>query len=437
MEILCVIAAIALLVVLIAWLKVQPFLAFLLTSLAAGIMLGMPLAAIPGSIEKGIGDTLGGLLGIICLGAMFGKLIAQSGAARKIALVLMNLFGEKRITWALMVTGFIVGIPLFYNVGFVLLIPLVFSVVYQSRLPAVYLGVALLASLSVTHCFLPPHPSPTAIVPMFNASMSTTLVYGLIIAVPAMIVAGPLFARSFRSWTAVTPQLFKPEEVDERNLPGTFNCFATALLPVLIIALSAALPPAATGESTGLAVLRFLTNPLVVMLLSLLVATVTLGTARGFKLPFLMEGYAGSVKDVAVILLIIAGAGALKQVFIDTGVSRELSTVLQGLHMNPLLLGWLITALIRVSLGSATVAGLTSAGIMAPVVAATGANPNLMVLAIGAGSVMFSHVNDSGFWMFKEYFNLNLKQTLLSWSVMEIIIGVMGLIGVLVLDVFV
>lgn len=431
------IAAIALLVVLIAWLKVQPFLAFLLTSLAAGIMLGMPLAAIPGSIEKGIGDTLGGLLGIICLGAMFGKLIAQSGAARKIALVLMNLFGEKRITWALMVTGFIVGIPLFYNVGFVLLIPLVFSVVYQSRLPAVYLGVALLASLSVTHCFLPPHPSPTAIVPMFNASMSTTLVYGLIIAVPAMIVAGPLFARSFRSWTAVTPQLFKPEEVDERNLPGTFNCFATALLPVLIIALSAALPAAAAGESAGLATLRFLTNPLVVMLLSLLVATVTLGTARGFKLPFLMEGYAGSVKDVAVILLIIAGAGALKQVFIDTGVSRELSTVLQGLHMNPLLLGWLITALIRVSLGSATVAGLTSAGIMAPVVAATGANPNLMVLAIGAGSVMFSHVNDSGFWMFKEYFNLNLKQTLLSWSVMEIIIGVMGLIGVLVLDVFV
>jgi Gnt-I system high-affinity gluconate transporter len=436
-EILCVIAAIALLVILIAWLKVQPFLAFLLTSLAAGMMLGMPLATIPGSIEKGIGDTLGGLLGIICLGAMFGKLIAQSGAARKIALVLMSLFGEKRITWALMVTGFIVGIPLFYNVGFVLLIPLVFSVVYQSRLPAVYLGVALLASLSVTHCFLPPHPSPTAIVPMFNASMSTTLVYGLIIAVPAMIVAGPLFARSFRSWTAVTPQLFKPEEVDERNLPGTFNCFATALLPVLIIALSAALPPATAEEGASLVVLRFLTNPLVVMLFSLLVATVTLGTARGLKLPFLMDGYASSVKDVAVILLIIAGAGALKQVFIDTGVSRELSTVLQGLHMNPLLLGWLITALIRVSLGSATVAGLTSAGIMAPVVAATGADPNLMVLAIGAGSVMFSHVNDSGFWMFKEYFNLNLKQTLLSWSVMEIIIGVMGLIGVLALDVFV
>jgi Gnt-I system high-affinity gluconate transporter len=436
-EILCVIAAIALLVILIAWLKVQPFLAFLLTSLAAGMMLGMPLATIPGSIEKGIGDTLGGLLGIICLGAMFGKLIAQSGAARKIALVLMSLFGEKRITWALMVTGFIVGIPLFYNVGFVLLIPLVFSVVYQSRLPAVYLGVALLASLSVTHCFLPPHPSPTAIVPMFNASMSTTLVYGLIIAVPAMIVAGPLFARSFRSWTAVTPQLFKPEEVDERNLPGTFNCFATALLPVLIIALSAALPPATAEEGASLVVLRFLTNPLVVMLFSLLVATVTLGTARGLKLPFLMDGYASSVKDVAVILLIIAGAGALKQVFIDTGVSRELSTVLQGLHMNPLLLGWLITALIRVSLGSATVAGLTSAGIMAPVVAATGADPNLMVLDIGAGSVMFSHVNDSGFWMFKEYFNLNLKQTLLSWSVMEIIIGVMGLIGVLALDVFV
>lgn len=437
MEILGVVAAIALLVVLIAWLKVQPFLAFLLTSIAAGMMLGMPITKIPGSIEKGIGDTLGGLIGIVCLGAMFGKLIAHSGAARKIALVLMNLFGEQRITWALMVTGFVVGIPLFYNVGFVLLIPLVFSVVYQSRLPAVYLGVSLLASLSVTHCFLPPHPSPTAIVPMFNASMSTTLVYGLVIAIPAMIVAGPVFARSFRSWTAVTPQLFKPEETDDRDLPGTFNCFATALLPVVIIALSAALPPAAADENLGLAILRFLTNPLVVMLFSLLVATVTLGTARGLKLPALMEGYAGAVRDIAVILLIIAGAGALKQVLIDTGVSNQLSAVLQGLDMNPLLLGWLITTLIRIGLGSATVAGLTAAGIMAPVVAATGANPNLMVLAIGAGSVMFSHVNDSGFWMFKEYFNLSLKQTLLSWSVMEVIIGVMGLIGVLVLDVVV
>ncbi|HEY5807615.1 MAG TPA: gluconate:H+ symporter [Povalibacter sp.] len=434
MEIVCVLAAITLLVVLIAWLKVHPFLAFLLTSIAAGLMLGLPLTAIPASIEKGIGSTLGGLVAIVCLGAMFGKLIAESGAARKIAMVLMDLFGEKRITWALMFTGFIVGIPLFYNVGFVLLIPLVFSVVYQSKLPAVYLGVSLLAALSVTHCFLPPHPSPTAMVPMFNASMSTTLIYGLIIAVPAMALAGPIFARRFRGWTAVVPKLFKPEEVSERKLPGTFNCFAIALLPVMMIACSAALPPVAAGEGAGLKLLRFLSNPLVVMLFSLLIATWTLGVARGMKVPALMEHYSGAVKDIAVILLIIAGAGALKQVLVDTGVSDKISVALQGLPLNPLLLGWLITTLIRISLGSATVAGLTAAGIMAPVVIATGANPNLMILAIGAGSVMFSHVNDSGFWMFKEYFNLSLKETLLSWSMMEVIIGVVGLIGVLLLD---
>lgn len=429
-----VLASIVLLVVLIAWLKIHPFLGFLLTSIAAGLMLGLPLTAIPASIEKGIGSTLGGLVAIICLGAMFGKLIAESGAARKIAMVLMGLFGEKRITWALMFTGFIVGIPLFYNVGFVLLIPLVFSVVYQSKLPAVYLGVSLLAALSVTHCFLPPHPSPTAMVPMFNASMSTTLIYGLIIAVPAMALAGPVFARCFRSWTAVVPKLFKPEESNDRPLPGTFNCFAIALLPVAMIACSAALPPVAAGEGLGLTLLRFLGNPLVVMLFSLLVATWTLGIARGMKVPALMEYYSGAVKDIAVILLIIAGAGALKQVLVDTGVSDKISVALQGLPLNPLLLGWLITTLIRISLGSATVAGLTAAGIMAPVVVATGADPNLMILAIGAGSVMFSHVNDSGFWMFKEYFNLTLKETLLSWSVMEVIIGVTGLIGVLLLD---
>src|SRR5262245_1696123 len=189
-----VLASIALLVVLIAWLKVHPFLAFLLTSIFAGILLGLPLPKIAESLEKGIGSTLSQLLGIVCLGAMFGKLIAQSGAAQKIATVLMRVFGEKRITWALMFTGLIVGIPLFYNVGFVLLVPLIFSVAFQSRLPAVYLGVPLLAALSVTHGFLPPHPAPTAMIPIFHATMSTTLIYGLIVGLPGMVIAGPLFA---------------------------------------------------------------------------------------------------------------------------------------------------------------------------------------------------------------------------------------------------
>lgn len=437
MEIFWVVASIVLLVLLISWIKIHPFLAFLLTSIFAGYMLGLPLEKIPKSIESGLGSMLGSLVAIICLGAMFGKLIAQSGAAQKIASVLMRLFGEKRITWALMLTGFIVGIPLFYNVGFVLLIPLVFSVVYYSKLPAIYLGLPLLAALSVTHGYLPPHPAPTAMVPMFNASMSTTLSYGILVAIPAMILAGPVFARVFRRSQSKLPALFVPQDMPEDQLPGAFNCFATALLPVVMIAGSAALPGLAEEGTFLHSLFVFIADPFVVMLVALLVATFTLGIGRGLKIGELMEHYSGAVKDIAVILLIIAGAGALRQIFVDTGVSDAISTALQGLALNPLFLGWLIATVIRVCLGSATVAGLTAAGIMAPVVAATGADPNLMVLAIGAGSMMLSHVNDSGFWMFKEYFNLSLKETLMSWTIMEGIVGVVGIIGVLILDRFI
>ena len=437
MDLLWVVALIALLVLLIAWAKVHPFLAFLLTSIAAGIVLGMPLEAIPASLEKGLGSTLGSLVGIICMGAMFGKLIAESGAAQKIASVLMNLFGPKRITWALMWTGFIVGIPLFYNVGFVLLVPLLFSVAYQSKLPAVYLGVAMLSSLSVTHGFLPPHPAPTAMLPIFNASMGTTLIYGFIVAVPTMIIAGPLFANFVRKIESRPLSTFTTAMMDETQLPGGFNCFATALLPVVMIAATAAIPHLSLEAGPVQKALQFLGNPLIVMLIALLIATYSLGISRGIRMQTLLEQYSGAIKDISVILLIIAGAGALKQILVDSGVSEELSVMLKDLPLNPLLLGWSIAGLIRISLGSATVAGLTAAGIMAPVAAATHADPNLMVLAIGAGSLLASHVNDSGFWMFKEYFNLSLKETLLSWTLMETLVGVFGIISVLLLDRFV
>ncbi len=434
MEILYVFGSIVLLVLLITWGKVQPFLAFLVASSVAGVLLGVPLEAVPGVLEKGIGNTLGGLLGIVALGAMFGKLISDSGAAQKIATVLIGLFGEKRVTWALMFTGFIVGIPLFYNVGFVLLVPLVFSVVAQTRLPPIYLGIPLLASLSVTHGFLPPHPAPTAMVPMFNADMGTTLVYGMVVAVPAMILAGPIFARLFRNVQSKPITLFVAPPMEASRLPGTFNCFATALLPVAMIALSV-IPAISRAPAEYQPFIKFITNPLVVMLLGLAIGTWTLGLARGMKMTQLMDSYAAGVKDIAVILLIIAGAGTLKEVFVASGVSGDISAALLGIPVNPLVLGWFIAAVIRVSLGSATVAGLTAAGIMAPVVSAsTGVDANLMVLAIGAGSLMFSHVNDSGFWMAKEYFNLTLKETVMSWTLMEGIVGFVGIGGVLIMD---
>ncbi|MEO8314232.1 MAG: gluconate:H+ symporter [Pseudomonadota bacterium] len=434
MELLYVAAAILLLVLLITWGRLQPFLAFLVAATVAGLLLGVPLDTIPGVLEKGIGGTLGSLISIVCLGAMFGKLIADSGAAQKIATVLIGGFGERHITWALMLTGFIVGIPLFYNVGFVLLVPLVFSVVAQSKLPPIYLGLPLMASLSVTHGFLPPHPSPSAMVPMFGANMGTTLVYGLIVAIPAMIIAGPLFARLFRNVKSRPVTLFVAAPMEAARLPGTFNAFATALLPVVLIALSV-VPAVARAPAEYQPIVHFCTNPLVVMFAGLAVGTWTLGLSRGMRIATLMDSYAGAVKDIAVILLIIAGAGALKEVFVASGVSNRISAALLGLPINPLILGWFIAAVLRVSLGSATVAGLTAAGIMTPVVAAsTGVDPNLMVLAIGAGSLMFSHVNDSGFWMAKEYFNLTLKETVMSWTLMEGIVGFVGISGVMIMD---
>jgi Gnt-I system high-affinity gluconate transporter len=316
-------------------------------------------------------------------------------------------------------------------VGFVLLVPLVFSVVQQTKVPPIYLGIPMFASLSVTHGFLPPHPAPTAMLPIFGADIGTTLMYGLVVALPAMICAGPLYARLFRNVESKPITLFVAPLRPESELPSTFNCFASALLPVALIACSMAVPMAPESWHP---MLKFWTNPLIVMLLALAVATYTLGTSRGMKLQQLMEDYGNSVKDIAVILLIIAGAGTLKEVFVATGVDKNISAALTGISIDPLVLGWLIAGVIRVSLGSATVAGMTAASLMAPVVAAGGVDPNLMVLAVGAGSLMFSHVNDSGFWMAKEYFNLSLKETILSWTLMEGIVGIVGIVGVLILE---
>ncbi len=434
MELVYVFGSIVLLVLLISWGKVQPFLAFLVASAVAAVLLGLPLDKVPGVLEKGIGNIMAGLLAIVCLGAMFGKLVAESGAAQKIAMVLMRAFGEKHITWAMMLTGFLVGIPLFYNVGFVLLVPLVFSVVQQTKVPPIYLGIPMFASLSVTHGFLPPHPAPTAMLPMFGADMGLTLFYGVIVAVPAMIIAGPLFARLFRNAEAKPLTLFVAPLRPESELPSAFNCFGSALLPVVLIALSLYETFVGTVAEPYAAPFHFFTHPLVVLLLSLAVATYTLGLSRGMNLQKLMDGYGNSVKDIAVILLIIAGAGTLKEVFVATGVDKNISSALTGIPIDPLVLGWLIAGVIRVSLGSATVAGMTAAGLMSPVVASSGVDPNLMVLAVGAGSLMFSHVNDSGFWMAKEYFNLSLKETLKSWTIMEGIVGIVGIIGVLALE---
>ena len=434
MSLFIVFCCILLLVLLITWGKCNPFLAFLIVSILTGLLMGIPLDSITKSVQKGIGDTLGSLVIIICVGAMIGKLVADSGAAQKIASVLMRVFGEKYLQWALMVTGFIIGIPLFYNVGFVLMIPLIFSIVYQYKLPAVYTGLPMLASLSVTHGFLPPHPSPAALVAQFHANMGTTLLYGIAIAIPAIIIAGPLFARTLKNVHSVPLQTFQVKNLDQADLPGTANSFISSLLPVMLLILTTLLPYLFQEKGRTQEWISFLSDPVIVMLLSLGVATYTLWLGRGKGLKSVMAKYADAVKDVAMILLIVGGAGALKQVFTDSGVSQQIASALQGWHIQPLVLAWLIAAIIRICIGSATVAGLTTAGIIAPIVAQSGVNPSLMVLSIGAGSLFFSHVNDAGFWLFKEYFNLSIKDTIRSWSIMETIVSIVGLVAVLILN---
>lgn len=434
MSIAIVLVCIVILILLITWGKMNAFLAFLIVSLLAGLFLRMPAEKIMSSVQYGMGDTLGGLVSIICLGAMLGKLVAESGAAQKIATVLMNAFGVRYLQWALMITGFIIGIPLFYGVGFVLMVPLIFSVVYQYKLPAVYIGLPMLAALSVTHGFLPPHPSPTALVTQFGAGMGATLLYGLVIAVPAIVIAGPLFSRTIKNISTQPLETFRPQTIDKAKLPGTANSFITSLLPVFLLTATTVVTYFFNEYGSFKGIMTLISEPALIMLVSVLVAAFTLGVRNGRKMKEVMHIYGEAVKDVGMILLIIAGSGALKQVLTDSGVSREIASALQTWPVHPLILAWCMAGIIRICVGSATVAGLTTAGIIAPLLAGSGVDPNLMVLSVGAGSLLFSHVNDAGFWLFKEYFNLSIKDTIKTWSVMETIVAVTGLAGVMILD---
>ncbi|TCP35592.1 gluconate:H+ symporter [Sphingomonas sp. BK235] len=433
MTLLAIVAVIVLLVLLVALAKTPPLVAFVIAALAAGVLLGVPLESIPKAIEKGIGDTIGPLVVIVVLGAMAGKLIADSGAARRIADALIALFGPSRLPLAMAATGFLVGIPLFYNVGFVLMVPLIFSITARAKLPPVHVGMPLLAGLSIAHGFLPPHPSPTALVSQLGADLGQTLIYGLIVGVPTLLIAGPLFAMTLKRIESPPSTLFGTAAETGRALPGTAVSFLCALLPVGLIAGTTALGYLALSPEVGAAV-RFVGNPTVVLLVAIAIAMLALGLGNGLPVPKMMESFAGATRDIAPILLIIAGAGALKQVLVESGADRVLAAELATLPVPPLVLGWLLACVIRIALGSATVAGLTAGGLVAPLLATSHANPNLMVLAIGAGSLMCSHVNDSGFWMFKEYFGLSLRDTFRSWSLMETLVGTFGLVFVLLLD---
>jgi len=406
--------------------KINPMIALLTVAILTGLFLGMPATKVMSSVGNGIGSTLGSMVMVLALGAMMGKLIEDSGSARKIVFILIKAFGKNNIQWAVLLTGLLVGIPLFYNAGFVVLIPLVFAIAAATGLSKLYIGIPMAAALSVTHGFLPPHPGPVALAGIFHADIGKTLIYGLILSLPIATIAGVYFPRLIIKRNQPHIQELIIEEGND--LPSAGRSFITAMLPVFLIIAGTA-GSSINIDYIGKSIFIFLADPTAALLLSVIITLLVQKTS----IEKAMESCTEGVKSIAMIVLIIAAGGAFKQILIDSGMGETVKQLTGDLNLSPLLLAWLITAALRVTLGSATVAALTASGMVLPLIG-PGAPPELMVLSVGAGSLMFSHVNDTGFWMFKEYFNLSLKETFKTWTMMESIVSILGLVGVLVLN---
>ena len=419
--------AVAALLALIIGAKWHPFIALVLVAIGAGLGLGMGTEATMAAIGEGVGGTLGGLAIILGLGAALGGVIAETGAAQVITDRLVGAGRGTRVVWALSLVGFLVGIPLFYTVAFVMLAPIVFAAARKTGLPLAMVAVATVASLSVTHGFLPPHPAPVIIADTYGADLGKTLLYGLILAVPSVIIAGPLFALTLRNMPHTVGAARTQVESGREEQPGFGASLFCALLPVLLLGGVAALR--ASNPDFAPQVFGLFGDASVALLIGTLVAMAVLGRQAGMSVGELMGGVGDQLAPMAAVLLIIAGGGAFKQVLVNSGTSDYIVEVLRGFNAHPIFIAWLIAAALRVTLGSATVAAVTAAGIALPLAGTGEVAPELLVLATGAGSLTCSHVNDTGFWLFKEYFGLTVGQTLRSWTVMETLISVLGLVG--------
>ncbi|MGG0174652.1 GntP family permease [Gottfriedia acidiceleris] len=436
------------LLVLIMKFKLNTFLSLIIVSFGVALALGMKPDNIGTTIEAGLGGTLGHLALIFGLGAMLGKLIADSGGAQRIAMTLVNKFGEKNIQWAVVAASFIIGVALFFEVGLVLLIPIVFAISKQLKVSILYLGIPMAAALSVTHGFLPPHPGPTVIAGEYHANIGEVLLYGFIIAIPTVFIAGPLFTKLAKKLVPASftktgniaslgeQKTFKLEET-----PGFGISVFTALLPVILMSFATIVnllqKTIGFDDNSLLVAIRFIGNAGTAMVISLLVAIYTMGLARKIPIKEVMNSCTTAITHIGMMLLIIGGGGAFKQVLIDGGVGDYVAELFKGTSMSPILLAWIIAAILRISLGSATVAALTTSGLVIPMLGHSDVNLALVVLATGAGSLIASHVNDAGFWMFKEYFGLSMKETFLTWTLLESIISVCGLVFILLLSLFV
>ncbi|WP_144112102.1 GntP family permease [Paraburkholderia sp. BCC1886] len=444
--------AIALLILLITRYKVYPFLVLIIVSLLLGLVSGMPIGTIVKSFETGNGNTLGHIAIVVGLGTMLGKMMAESGGAERIATTLIDRFGEKHIHWAMMVVAIIVGLPVFFEVGFVLLIPIAFNVAKRTNKSLLLVGLPMVAGLSVVHGLIPPHPAAMLAVQQYHADIGKTIAYGLIVGIPTAIVAGPLFALLISRYiklpkdNALASQFLgsggantanaadgvgsAPQQVTpKREMPSFGITLFTILLPVILMLLGSwadlVLPPKTLGND----LLRFVGNSDVALLIAVLVSFWTFGAKRGFNREQIQKFCGECLAPIAGITLIVGAGGGFGRVLMDSGISKEIVNAATSAHLSPLLFGWLVAALIRLATGSATVAMTTACGIVAPI-AAAGAiqvQPELLVLATGSGSLIFSHVNDGGFWLIKEYFGMTVGQTFKTWSLLETIISLMGL----------
>ncbi|TVX93681.1 GntP family permease [Paenibacillus agilis] len=434
--------SIAFLIVFIAKYKWNPFVTLLLAALMLGLLSGMNPLDVVKSVIGGMGGTLGKIAIVIGLGTMLGKMMAESGGAERIATTLVDKFGAKRVHWSMMFVGFIVGIPVFFEVGLILLIPIVFTVARKTNMSLLQIGIPILAGLSIVHGLVPPHPAPMIAIDAFNADLGMTILYSLIVGLPAAIVAGPIFGKYIGKRIQVQPPANLEEQFAVKGdikLPGFGITLFTILLPViLMLAGSAALILDPEATSSWTVFFEFIGHEVIALLISVVFSFYSLGFARGFTKEDISRFSSECLAPTATIILIIGGGGAFKQVLIDSGVGGAIAQIATQANVNIILFAWLVAALIRVATGSATVAMTTAAGIVAPVLAMNpGVNVELVVLATGAGSIVLSHVNDAGFWMVKEFFNMSVTQTLKSWTVMETILSVVALGLILALSMFV
>jgi GntP family gluconate:H+ symporter len=423
--------AVIALIVLITRFKLHPFIALVVVSLTMGVAAGMPLGDAVKSFQDGVGGALGFIAIVVGLGTMLGKMMAESGAATRIATTLIDRFGEPRVHWAIMVVAFIVGIPVFFQVGFVLLVPLVFTIARRTGLSLIKIGIPLVAGLSVVHGMLPPHPAAMLAVNAYHADVGRTILYGLVVGLPTASLAGPIFATWIApriALPAVNPLASQLEGSSVQETPSFGVSLFTVLIPVILMVLASAADLVLDAASPVRTALHFVGHPIVALLLALLFSFWSLGRPRHFTRDEVMKFCNDCLGPTATILMVIGAGGGFNQVLVQSGVGRAIADVAVGSHASPLVLAWIVAALIRVATGSATVAMTTAAGIVAPIAVLTpGANAELLVLATGAGSLVLSHVNDAGFWLIKEFFNMTVPQTLKTWTVAETIIGVAGL----------